>query len=69
MGLFGRDDDDDRQQQQQQQQQAQAQPAPKGSIPKDQADRMLQALQSKEKENLKKQPKPPQAGAPGGKDW
>ena len=57
------------QQQQQQQQQAQAQPAPKGSIPKDQADRMLQALQSKERENLKKQPKPPQAGAPGGKDW
>jgi Ca-activated chloride channel family protein len=56
-------------QQQPQQQQAQAQPAPKGSIPKDQADRMLQALQSKERENLKKQPKPPQSGAPGGKDW
>ncbi|HXS82027.1 MAG TPA: VWA domain-containing protein [Methylomirabilota bacterium] len=50
-------------------QQAQAQPAPKGSIPKEQADRMLQALQSKERENLKKQPKPPQSGAPGGKDW
>ena len=57
------------QQPQPQQQQAQAQPAPKGSIPKDQADRMLQALQSKERENLKKQPKPPQSGAPGGKDW
>jgi Ca-activated chloride channel family protein len=57
------------QQPQPQQQQAQAQPAPKGSIPKEQADRMLQALQSKERENLKKQPKPPQSGAPGGKDW
>ena len=57
------------QQPQPQQQQAQAQPAPKGSIPREQADRMLQALQSKERENLKKQPKPPQSGAPGGKDW
>jgi Ca-activated chloride channel homolog len=56
-------------QQQPQPQQAQAQPAPKGSIPREQADRMLQALQSKERENLKKQPKPPQSGAPGGKDW
>ena len=71
-------DSSKKQQQQQQQQQpqqqpqphqAQAQPAPKGSIPKEQADRMLQALQSKERENLKKQPKPPQSGAPGGKDW
>ena len=57
------------QQPQSQPQQAQAQPAPKGSIPKEQADRMLQALQSKERENLKKQPKPAQSGAPGGKDW
>jgi hypothetical protein len=30
---------------------------------------MLQALQSKERENLKKQPKPAQSGAAGGKDW
>src|SRR5262249_35502672 len=43
------------QQQQPQPQQAQAQPAPKGAIGKEQADRMLQALQSKERENLKKQ--------------
>jgi Ca-activated chloride channel family protein len=57
------------QQQQPQGQQAQAQPAPKGSIPREQADRMLQALQSKERENLKKQPKPAQSGAAGGKDW
>jgi Ca-activated chloride channel family protein len=58
-------------QQQPQPQQAQAQPAPapKGAIGKEQADRMLQALQSKERENLKKQPKPAQSGAPGGKDW
>ena len=54
------------QQQQQQQQQAQAQ---KGAIGKDQAERMLQALQSKDRENLKKQPRPPQAGEAGGKDW
>jgi Ca-activated chloride channel family protein len=57
------------QQQQPQQAQAQPQPAPKGAIGKEQADRMLQALQSKERENLKKQPKPAQPGAPGGKDW
>jgi Ca-activated chloride channel family protein len=56
-------------QSQPQPQQAQAQPAPKGAIGKEQADRMLQALQSKERENLKKQPKPPPAAAPGGKDW
>jgi Ca-activated chloride channel family protein len=41
----------------------------KGAIGKDQADRMLQALQSKERENLKKQPKKPQEQKPGGKDW
>jgi tetratricopeptide (TPR) repeat protein len=52
-----------------QQAQAQQAPAPKGAIGKEQADRMLQALQSKERENLKKQPKPPPAAAPGGKDW
>jgi Ca-activated chloride channel family protein len=57
------------QQPQPQPQQAQAQPAPKGAISKEQADRMLQALQSKDRENLKKQPKPAQSGAPGGKDW
>jgi Ca-activated chloride channel family protein len=65
----GQPQDQPQQQPQPQQQQAQAQPAPKGSIPREQADRMLQALQSKERENLKKQPKPPQSGAPGGKDW
>lgn len=57
-----------KQQQQPQQQQAQAQQAPKGAIPKDQANRMLQALQSKERENLRKQPKAPEQKA-GGKDW
>ena len=63
------------QQQPQQQPQAPQQPQPqqgqaqKGAIGKEQADRMLQALQSKERENLKKQPKPAQSGAPGGKDW
>jgi hypothetical protein len=36
---------------------------------KDQAERMLQALQSKERQNLKNQPKPPQAQNTGGKDW
>ena len=52
------------QQQQQQQQQAQ-----KGAISKEQANRMLQALQSKEKENLKNQPKPPKDRSAAGKDW
>jgi len=62
-------------QQQPQQQQPKPQPQqaqqaqPKGAIGKDQADRMLQALQSKERENLKKQPKKPPEAAPGGKDW
>ena len=36
---------------------------------KEDADRMLEALQSKEKENLKKQPKKAQAPVAGGKDW
>jgi tetratricopeptide (TPR) repeat protein len=45
----------------------QAQPQ-KGAISKEQADRMLQALQSKERENLKNQPKPPVPSG-GGKDW
>ncbi|HEY6195131.1 MAG TPA: tetratricopeptide repeat protein, partial [Candidatus Eisenbacteria bacterium] len=43
--------------------------AQKGAISKEQADRMLQALQSKEKQNLKNQPKPPQQQNAGGKDW
>jgi len=30
---------------------------------------MLQALQAKEKENLKNQPKKQPQAAPGGKDW
>jgi Ca-activated chloride channel family protein len=54
------------QREQQKQQQAQAQ---QGAISKDQANRMLQALQSKEKEHLKNQPKPPQKPGAGGKDW
>jgi len=56
-------------QQQPETQQAQPTSAQKGAIPKDQANRMLQALQSKERENLKKQPKPPEAKNAGGKDW
>lgn len=57
-----------RQQEQQRQQQAQQAQAQKGAISKEQADRMLQALQSKERETMKRQPKrPPQRG--GGKDW
>jgi tetratricopeptide (TPR) repeat protein len=50
----------------QQAQQAQDQ---KGAISKDQADRMLQALESRERENLKNQPKKPPAKGAGGKDW
>ncbi len=62
--------------QQQQPQQQQPKPSPqaaqqqKGAIGKDQADRMLQALANKERDNLKKQPKPPEPPPkPGGKDW
>jgi Ca-activated chloride channel family protein len=56
------------QRQQPQPQQAQAQPQ-KGEISRDQADRMLQALQGKEREDMKKQQ--PRGGRPvaGGKDW
>jgi Ca-activated chloride channel family protein len=53
-------------QQQPQRQQAQAR---KGEISKEQAERMLQALQSKEREDLKKQPKPPKQPGADGKDW
>ena len=61
-------------QQQQKQQPSQPQPAqaaqaPKGAISKDQADRMLQTLSSRERENMKNQPRPPQAPAANGKDW
>jgi Ca-activated chloride channel family protein len=67
-------------QKQQQQKQPQPQPSPqpaqaqagqgeKGAISKEQADRMLQALASKERQNLKNQPKPPQPQNAGGKDW
>ena len=56
-------------QQQQQQQQAQSAPQAKGAISPDQANRMLQALEGKEKETLKKQPKPPAQRPAGGKDW
>lgn len=50
------------------QQPAQAQPQ-KGEISRDQADRMLQALQGREREDMKKQQ--PRGGrpVPGGKDW
>ena len=41
----------------------------KGPISKDQAKRMLEALQRSEKENLRNQPKKPPERAPGGKDW
>jgi Ca-activated chloride channel family protein len=41
----------------------------KGPISKDQAKRMLEALQRSEKENLRNQPKKPPARAAGGKDW
>lgn len=57
------------QQQRQQQQQAQQAQAQKGAISKDQADRMLQTMAAREKENLKNQPKKPPAPTPGGKDW
>jgi hypothetical protein len=36
---------------------------------REQAERMLQALASKERQNLKNQPKPPQPQNAGGKDW
>ncbi|HVP13913.1 MAG TPA: tetratricopeptide repeat protein, partial [Terriglobales bacterium] len=39
-----------------------------GEISKDQAERMLQALQSKEREDMKKQQKPAKQSG-GGKDW
>jgi len=62
-----------RQQPQQQQRQQQSQPhqaqPQQGAISRDQADRMLQALQSREKENLKRQPQKPQQQPAGGKDW
>jgi len=52
----------------QEQQQARAQPQ-KGAISKDQANRMLQAVQNKEKQNLKQRPRPQSQQAAGGKDW
>jgi Ca-activated chloride channel family protein len=57
-----------REQQQQRQPPQQAQ-ARKDEISREQAERMLQALQSREREDLKKQPKQPKQPAPGGKDW
>lgn len=60
------------QQQQNQQQKQQQQPKPqpqKGQMSKQQADQILQALQNKEKENMKKQKeRQPQKVNPG-KDW
>jgi Ca-activated chloride channel homolog len=52
-------------------QQPQPQPAQarKGEISKEQAERMLQALQGKEREDMKKQQKQPKQPAAGGKDW
>jgi Ca-activated chloride channel homolog len=55
-------------QQQQQQQPQQAQPR-KGEIGRDQADRMLQALQAREREDMKQQQKRAGRTGPGGKDW
>ena len=57
-----------RQQQQPEQQQQQARQQ-QGAISKDEASRMLQALQGKERENRKQQPRPPQQSPAGGKDW
>ncbi len=58
-------------QQQKQQGQQQAQPAQpqKGEISREQADRMLQALQSKQRDDMRKQPKKPSEQPAGGKDW
>jgi len=57
-------------QRQNQQQQRQQKPQPQqGQIPKDQADRILQALQNKEKENLKKQQQRPSEQQKVDKDW
>lgn len=53
-------------QQQPRQQQAQER---KGEISKEQAERMLQALQSREREDMKKQQKQPKQPGAGGKDW
>ncbi len=55
--------------QQPQQAQAQQAQAQKDAISKEQADRMLQAVQSRERQNLKNQPKPQQQQGAGGKDW
>jgi Ca-activated chloride channel family protein len=61
---------DQQQKQQQQKQQQQQQPQPqKGQIGKDDANRMLQALQNKEKENMKKQKEKQQEQNKGDKDW
>ncbi len=55
--------------------QGQASPSPqparpeKGQIGKEEAARMLQALENKEKENMKKQQKPPREERAGDKDW
>jgi Ca-activated chloride channel family protein len=54
--------------QQQPHQQRQAEPQ-KGEISRDQAERMLQALQSKEREDMKKQRQQAKQPARGGKDW
>lgn len=53
-------------QRQPQRQQAQAQ---KGEISREQAERMLQALQSREREAMKKQQKQQKQPGAGGKDW
>ena len=54
----------------QQQQKQQPKPQPQqGQISKDQADRMLQALQNKEKENIKKQKQRPTEQEKIDKDW
>jgi tetratricopeptide (TPR) repeat protein len=61
-----------KQQQPRQQQQQKLQPKPQpqqGQISKDQADRMLQALQNKERENLKKQKQRPAEQEKVDKDW
>ncbi len=57
-------------QDQKQQQAQQPKPQPqKGQMNKDEADRILQALQNKEKENMKKQKEQPQKQEKVDKDW
>lgn len=59
----------DQKQDQQQKQKNQDQPEQKGQMNKDEADRILQALQNKEKDNMKKQKEQPAKTGKADKDW